>query len=116
MIYQPQVIDLECAKCKFLFILQKTYTTLDEHKEGMRRHLRAWNAPSLERLIEATKADSILLSNIYQRQVSCRAAIIQGLLHAAPRIESPAQLLLQVQCQVCRHAAIQGRWSPFMQY
>ena len=79
--------DLECAKCKFFFMLQKTYKTLDQHKEGIRRHLRGWNAPSLERLIEATEADSILLSNIYQRQVSCPAANIHGLLHAASCIK-----------------------------
>jgi hypothetical protein len=53
------------------FLLQKTYKTLEDHKKGIRRHLRSWNAPSLERLIEATQADSILLSNIYQRQVPC---------------------------------------------
>ena len=79
-------------------MLQKSYKTLDEHKEGMRRHLGTWNAPSLECLIEATEADSILLSNIYQRQVCCPAA--SSMARCVQRLASDLLLSCSCECSI----------------
>lgn len=52
--------------------MQKSYHTIDEHKAGMRKHMKGWNSPHLEKLISATQPDAMLLSHIYQRQVLLR--------------------------------------------
>ena len=55
---------------------QKSYHTLEEHKAGMRKHMKGWDSPHLEKLITATQPDAMLLSHIYQRQaLPCIAAL-----------------------------------------
>ncbi len=64
--------------------MQKTYHTIEEHKAGMHKHLKGWNSPHLERLIEATAPDALLLSHIYQRQ-ALPLSFSRDALHTAPR-------------------------------
>ena len=49
----------------------------------MRKHMRGWTSPHLEKLISATQPDAMLLSHIYQRQAllhRCLAEIYNALL------------------------------------
>ena len=56
-----------CLHWSCLCCLQKTYHTPEEHKAGMRKHMKGWNSPHMEKLIAATEPSTILLSHIYQR-------------------------------------------------
>lgn len=48
--------------------LQKGYDSFEKHMEGIRKHIRGWKAPHLERCVSAAVPGGIQLSRIYERQ------------------------------------------------